>query len=204
MIGATCVALITGLLTVLRDPGFIKTNGKSYLKLMKYLCNQKLEPYNRCLTLSELTEERHYRLCYICKCLAPKNSKHCYYCGRCCIEYDHHCVFLLTCIGHANANNFIIFNFSMMFCGILGLIIIIHKAKHHFELEKTNLHYEERYIEFNWQNIPDYMDYDNLLDGVFCLKFIIIGFTLGIVTAIKRLYIFRKDIPSTNTKVTYY
>ncbi|KAI2806060.1 hypothetical protein BLOT_005071 [Blomia tropicalis] len=72
LIGATCVALITGLLTVLRDPGFIKTNGKSYLKLMKYLCNQKLEPYNRCLTLSELTEERHYRLCYICKCLAPK------------------------------------------------------------------------------------------------------------------------------------
>lgn len=50
---------------------------------------------------------------YCEKCHLPKllRSKHCRVCGKCIRMYDHHCVWLGTCVGEKNQRNFCIFLF---------------------------------------------------------------------------------------------
>lgn len=50
---------------------------------------------------------------YCQKCCLPRllRSKHCRICGTCVKKYDHHCVWLGTCIGERNQRNFCIFLF---------------------------------------------------------------------------------------------
>mmetsp|Transcript_4764 Transcript_4764/g.30144 ORF Transcript_4764/g.30144 Transcript_4764/m.30144 type:complete len:339 (+) Transcript_4764:996-2012(+) len=50
---------------------------------------------------------------YCEKCHLPKllRSKHCRICGKCIRMYDHHCVWLGTCVGEKNQRNFCIFLF---------------------------------------------------------------------------------------------
>lgn len=40
--------------------------------------------------------------CSYCHCLQPPRAKHCHDCDKCVLEYDHHCVWLGTCIGKGN------------------------------------------------------------------------------------------------------
>ncbi|KAJ3680453.1 hypothetical protein LUZ60_016731 [Juncus effusus] len=40
--------------------------------------------------------------CGKCKIFQPPRSKHCHDCGECILQYDHHCVWLGTCIGLKN------------------------------------------------------------------------------------------------------
>ncbi|GLC45624.1 hypothetical protein PLESTM_001757600 [Pleodorina starrii] len=40
---------------------------------------------------------------------ATRGSHHCYACGRCVVDQDHHCPFIANCVGRANLRNFISF-----------------------------------------------------------------------------------------------
>ena len=47
--------------------------------------------------------------CATCKLPKPPRSKHCRLCGYCVARYDHHCVWLRTCVGAGNLKWFIAF-----------------------------------------------------------------------------------------------
>lgn len=51
-------------------------------------------------------EERWCRRCFA---MAPLRSKHCSSCGRCVRSFDHHCMWVATCIGAANHGRFVIY-----------------------------------------------------------------------------------------------
>ncbi|XP_010266105.1 PREDICTED: protein S-acyltransferase 10-like isoform X4 [Nelumbo nucifera] len=40
--------------------------------------------------------------CTYCNVIQPPRSKHCHDCDKCVLQFDHHCVWLGTCIGHGN------------------------------------------------------------------------------------------------------
>jgi hypothetical protein len=56
---------------------------------------------------------RQYPFCTSCEIVLPEISKHCKLCGRCCNGFDHHCMWLMSCIGCKNHRMFVIFLFLL-------------------------------------------------------------------------------------------
>jgi palmitoyltransferase len=44
--------------------------------------------------------------CGYCHVEQPPRTKHCHDCDRCVLQFDHHCVWLGTCIGQKNHSKF--------------------------------------------------------------------------------------------------
>lgn len=73
----------------------------------------------------------NYRWCDICKAYQPPDGAHCPDCNVCIAGYDHHCVWMGTCIGKNNFREFLRFNttwlcyliYSIVWVTILGPIV---------------------------------------------------------------------------------
>eukprot|EP00455_Lapot_gusevi_P003663 TRINITY_DN11486_c0_g2_i3.p1 TRINITY_DN11486_c0_g2~~TRINITY_DN11486_c0_g2_i3.p1 ORF type:complete len:404 (+),score=40.42 TRINITY_DN11486_c0_g2_i3:113-1324(+) len=57
--------------------------------------------------------EHQARSCVSCKISTCKNTKHCKLCHKCIINFDHHCVWLNTCIGGRNYRVFLALIFTL-------------------------------------------------------------------------------------------
>ena len=67
--------------------------------------------------LSRRRRPRH-RWCESCRAYCPDGAAHCYDCDMCIAGYDHHCVWMGTCVGEGNAKAFVRFNLSwLLFLG---------------------------------------------------------------------------------------
>jgi hypothetical protein len=56
---------------------------------------------------------REYRFCDRCKVWQPPDGVHCPECNVCVAGYDHHCVWVGTCIGKRNYREFVKFNMTV-------------------------------------------------------------------------------------------
>lgn len=180
---------------------------------MRYLASRDSIPANRCRTLDYLRWERGAQVCHVCQCIAPSKAKHCYHCARCCLDYDHHCVFLFTCIGRANVGHFLAFTSGLTVSGLTGLFVIAWQS---LEEISTYTYYTEYFTVngyFSWASLLQLyrvMDHnDHFLEMILCVKLIVIGLTLGLVTLGKVLYFARKRAnldsgDGTNSKVPYF
>jgi len=63
------------------------------------------------------TPERasQYRFCDRCKVWQPPDGVHCPECNVCIKGYDHHCVWIGTCIGKRNYRQFVLFNMMWLY-----------------------------------------------------------------------------------------
>ena len=63
------------------------------------------------------TPERasQYRFCDRCKVWQPPDGVHCPECNVCIKGYDHHCVWIGTCIGKRNYRQFVLFNMMVSY-----------------------------------------------------------------------------------------
>lgn len=57
----------------------------------------------------ELQPASNGTLCATCKIHRPPSAHHCKECNVCVERFDHHCVWLGTCIGHRNIRSFLLF-----------------------------------------------------------------------------------------------
>ncbi|KAL3829572.1 hypothetical protein ACJIZ3_018374 [Penstemon smallii] len=56
-------------------------------------------------------EKRGIRFCRKCNHLKPPRCHHCSVCGRCVLKMDHHCVWVVNCVGALNYKYFLLFLF---------------------------------------------------------------------------------------------
>ncbi|EAR82585.3 ankyrin repeat protein (macronuclear) [Tetrahymena thermophila SB210] len=124
------ISFISFLLSWLIEPGYIRTTDKK----------KDLEYQLKCLQQSNDDHE----ICYECILLRPPRSKHCEYCQRCVIVYDHHCPWINNCVGANNYLWFSIFIFSTFF---YALFIIVTSSMYMMESNYGNYG-----LKFNNQN----------------------------------------------------
>ncbi|CAD8186865.1 unnamed protein product [Paramecium octaurelia] len=86
------------------NPGYAKINNEQNLKEILH----KLEAYE---------------ICYDCFIQIPNSSKHCEFCKRCVLRYDHHCPWINNCVGNDNQSLFWLF-LLFLFLDFLLLIIL--------------------------------------------------------------------------------
>jgi hypothetical protein len=68
------------------------------------------------------SERSQWRWCDFCRGYQPPSGAHCPDCNVCIAGYDHHCVWMGTCIGKRNYRQFVRFNVSWLY--FLGYLIL--------------------------------------------------------------------------------
>ncbi|CCW62305.1 unnamed protein product [Phytomonas sp. EM1] len=82
-------------------------------------------------TVNGVAMERKW--CSTCEMYRPVRAAHCYHCGLCCYEHDHHCGVLGICVGRRNAFVFMLFVMSVSCVIITVLISMIDALYMHTE-----------------------------------------------------------------------
>merc|ERR1712100_402910 len=67
--------------------------------------------------------EPNRMVCARCVSWQAMRAKHCFVCDRCCAVWDHHCLWLSTCIGANNRHFFLVLLISQYFCQLIFLIV---------------------------------------------------------------------------------
>ena len=58
-------------------------------------------------------------VCVYLQIVLPDRTKHCKLCEHCCNGFDHHCMWLMSCIGKGNHRMFVMFLFLLSFDNFL-------------------------------------------------------------------------------------
>ena len=126
------------LVTGLTDPGIIP---KSYWdkeakaqidrKYIKVKHNQMLPrifflmPQNNC-SIGGNGHMSKLKFCETCNIYRPLRTSHCHDCNNCVLGFDHHCLWLGTCIGKRNYTIFFHFVFITMVYSLYILALAIY------------------------------------------------------------------------------
>jgi hypothetical protein len=115
------------------DPGILPRQGKDFY----YTTNKPLQ---------RKVIGGHYIMltyCYSCSLYRPPRTSHCSVCDNCVERFDHHCIWLGTCIGKRNYKFFYFLITSLFINGIIqiiyGLYYLIIESKKYKNKEKGNL-----------------------------------------------------------------
>ncbi|MES1915244.1 MAG: hypothetical protein MHM6MM_007220 [Cercozoa sp. M6MM] len=74
-----------------------------------------------CIDVSDLVVE-DTAMCRYCSLIKPNRAHHCSVCDHCVLKYDHHCMWLNNCIGHANYKYFVLMLFYMALVSLLSAV----------------------------------------------------------------------------------
>ena len=117
------IEICSGILGGCTDPGILPRQGDDfYYNTNKPLLRQVINGHLMTLTF-----------CYSCSLFRPPRTSHCSLCDNCVERFDHHCLWLGTCIGKRNYKYFytLIFclNFSSTYQIIFSMYYIIFQIK---------------------------------------------------------------------------
>ena len=115
------------------DPGILPRQGKDFY----YTANRPL---------SRKVINGHYMLltyCYSCSFYRPPRTSHCSVCDNCVERFDHHCLWLGTCIGKRNYKYFYILVMCLCLSGLFQIICAVYyvavESKKYRNKETNNL-----------------------------------------------------------------
>ena len=116
------------------DPGILPRQGEDYY----YNTNK---PYLKYVIRGHIITLNY---CYSCLLFRPPRTSHCSFCDNCVQRFDHHCMWLGTCIGLRNYRYFYILIFSLviscLFQIIYSLFHLIHNVKKYMNKENYNIY----------------------------------------------------------------
>ena len=76
--------------------------------------------------VAQLDSDRMPRFCRRCNCYKPDGSHHCSDCGRCVLRMDHHCPWIVNCVGQNNEKFFFLFIAYVPVCGLHILVTMAY------------------------------------------------------------------------------
>ena len=109
-----------------KDPGTYESKSDDYLlKKIKTKEDNFFKIYNYCIK---------------CQIKQKMYTKHCFYCDKCIMEFDHHCKWFNTCIGKNNKNCFnillFILSFNSLIYFILFSVFLVKSKNNNFKIIK--------------------------------------------------------------------
>ena len=118
------IQLLSTILGGCSDPGILARQRKDYYyntnrPALKYVINGHIYTFN---------------YCYSCSLYRPPRTSHCSLCDNCVERFDHHCLWLGTCIGKRNYRYFYFLTLCINLTGIFQIIyslyyIVVHSKK---------------------------------------------------------------------------
>lgn len=141
------LTILAALRVVIREPGYLPLEESEYFRRLDRILSKNpryqtekmkksriLEPggsdeeattthnNNRNIKNIENVDWLCRKLCHKCNCIRTPRSRHCNYCNRCIQEFDHHCLYLSSCIGLHNRVEFLLMLIGLALTGIYSLI----------------------------------------------------------------------------------
>ena len=114
------IEIINLILGSCTDPGIFPRQGKDFYYITKRVMQRKVIN-GHCIPLI---------YCYSCSLFRPPRSSHCAVCDNCVERFDHHCIWLGTCVGKRNYKYFyflltcLLVNYAFeIICSIIYIII---------------------------------------------------------------------------------
>ncbi|XP_076948707.1 putative protein S-acyltransferase 14 [Bidens hawaiensis] len=95
---------------VLTDPGAVPPNYRPLVDQERGETEPVEAPEFGLLSTPDSTNTR-VRYCRKCNSYKPPRCHHCSVCGRCVLKMDHHCVWVVNCVGAQNYKHFLLFLF---------------------------------------------------------------------------------------------
>ncbi|CAD8074207.1 unnamed protein product [Paramecium primaurelia] len=99
------ILLIVSILAQCCDPGIITLH-----ITVEEAMNQQIDPIN---------------ICPDCWVIRPQRSKHCEFCKKCVVVYDHHCPWINNCVGAKNLIYFYVYLMTLILIQIYSATIIV-------------------------------------------------------------------------------
>ena len=115
------------------DPGILTRQNQDYT----YTSNRTTIRYNINGHILNLN------YCYSCSLFRPPRTSHCAVCDNCVERFDHHCIWLGTCIGKRNYKFFyflvLFLNLNALFQSIYGIYLIVYSSTHSNNKDKYDI-----------------------------------------------------------------
>ena len=110
------ISIISMILGCCTDPGILPRQGKDfYYATNRPLLRKVINGYKIILSY-----------CYSCSMFRPPRTSHCSVCDNCVERFDHHCLWLGTCIGKRNYKYFFCLLISLSVTGIFQIVFSIY------------------------------------------------------------------------------
>ena len=99
-------------------------------------------------SLIKLYDEHHCdSICPFCQIKRSSKTRHCQYCERCVLDYDHHCPWIRNCVGAGNFKIFIVFLViccvDLAYTSILGLLDFLEKLNNQYRIVEVKSYHKE-------------------------------------------------------------
>lgn len=124
--------------TALRDPGIVL--------LQPATTSSSSSPSSPSSSSASTDHHERARWCEICELFQPPDGVHCPDCNVCVAGFDHHCVWMGTCVGRNNFKHFIRFNLSwlayliyaIVWVTFLGPLFVTHSNNSSHDANNNN------------------------------------------------------------------
>ena len=117
------ISVLTTILGGFTDPGILNRQNQNFY----YTTNR---PQIKYVLRGHLI---HINYCYSCSLFRPPRTSHCAICDNCVMRFDHHCMWLGTCVGRRNYKYFfylvLSLNISAIFQISYAIYLIVYQCK---------------------------------------------------------------------------